>query len=489
MFTSDVLIRAERKYYLMNDKKIRGKSLVINASLNVIKQICTLAFSLITFPYVSRVLGDVSYGKYSFAASIIEYLLIFSASAGGAYAIREGARIKGDKEKIRKFSSEIFSIGCLFTATAYIVLFLLIIFWQKAYQYKDLLLILALMLLATTIGVEWIFNIFEDFKNITIRQIVVQGVGLVLTLILVHSNNDANLYAIATVVAMSGANLINFFVSRKYVKISLTKSLNLKNHIKPIMMILFYSAMITVYSNADIIMLGVMKNDSVVGAYSVSAKIYGIAKNIFIAALTVLLPRMSAYLGNNELTKMKTIINKTLNILMIGLVPAIVLIIYFAKTIILIVAGKDYLQGTESLQLLSIALLFAVISSLLTTNIMIPNRQENKITKIVTISALSNVILNYFLIPVYGASAAALTTVIAEMIVCIGAIIYTKGYIKARKVLVMGFKISLAAMVMLMILIAISALIINHIIELFVGAFVSCAVYCLCLGLLNILVS
>lgn len=251
-------------------------------------------------------------------------------------------------------------------------------------------------------------------------------------------------------------------------------------------MILFYSAMITVYSNADIIMLGVMKNDSVVGAYSVSAKIYGIAKNIFIAALTVLLPRMSAYLGNNELTKMKTIINKTLNILMIGLVPAIVLIIYFAKTIILIVAGKDYLQGTESLQLLSIALLFAVISSLLTTNIMIPNRQENKITKIVTISALSNVILNYFLIPVYGASAAALTTVIAEMIVCIGAIIYTKGYIKARKVLVMGFKISLAAMVMLMILIAISALIINHIIELFVGAFVSCAVYCLCLGLLNI---
>lgn len=285
---------------------------------------------------------------------------------------------------------------------------------------------------------------------------------------------------------MSGVNLINFFVSRKYVKISLTKSLNLKKHIKPIMMLLFYSAMITVYSNADIIMLGVMKDGSVVGAYSVAAKIYGIAKNIFIAALTVLLPRMSAYLGNNELTKMKTIINKTLNILIIGLAPTIVLIIYFAQTVILIVAGKDYLQGTESLQLLSVALLFAVISSLLTTNIMIPNRQENKITIIVTISALSNVILNHFLIPVYGASAAALTTVNAEMVVCIGAIIYTKGYIKVRKVLIMGFKISLAAVVMLMILIAISVFKINNIIELFVGAFVSCAVYCLCLGLLNI---
>ena len=69
-------------------KRKNGKSLVKNASLNVIKQICTLAFSLITFPYVSRVLGDIAYGRYSFAASIIEYLLIFSASAGGAYAIR-----------------------------------------------------------------------------------------------------------------------------------------------------------------------------------------------------------------------------------------------------------------------------------------------------------------------------------------------------------------------------------------------------------------
>ena len=148
-------------------------------------------------------------------------------------------------------------------------------------------------------------------------------------------------------------------------------------------------------------MLGVMKNDSVVGAYSVAAKIYGIAKNIFIAALTVLLPRMSNYLGNNEFSKMKIAINTTLDILLIGLSPVIVLLVFYAKPIILLVAGKDYLKGTASLQLLSIALLFAVVSSLLTTNVMIPNRQESKITIIVTISALSNIVLNYFFIPMW----------------------------------------------------------------------------------------
>lgn len=456
-----------------------------NASLNVVKQICTLAFSLITFPYVSRVLGDVSYGKYSFATSIIEYLLIFSASAGGAYAIREGARIKADKEKIKRFASELFSIGCLFTIIAYFILLFLILMWPKAYEYKDLLLILGMRILATTIGVEWIFNIFEDFKNITIRQIAVQGAGLLLTLLLVHSSNDVDLYAVATVVAMSGANLINFFISRKYVKISLTKSLNLRKHLKPMMMILFYSAMITVYSNADVIMLGVMKEDSVVGAYSVAAKIYGIAKNIFIAALTVLLPRMSAYIGNNELSKMKMVINKTLSILMIGLVPAIILLIFYAKTVILIVAGNDYIQGVVALQFLSIALLFAVISSLLTTNIMIPNRLENRITIIVTISALSNIILNLFLIPLFGSAAAALTTVIAELIVFIGASICSKEYIDYTSVFNSGLRICLASIVMIIFLNIVSYLKMNLFIEIFLGAVLSCAGYGICLYLLG----
>lgn len=463
-----------------------NKSLIKNASLNVIKQVCTLAFSLITFPYVSRVLGDASYGKYSFATSIIEYLLIFSASAGGAYAIREGARIKNNNKEITTFSSEIFSIGCLFTILAYVVLFLLFILFPRIFLYKNLLLILSLRLLATTIGVEWIFNIFEDFKNITIRQISVQIIGLILTLILVHSPNDVNLYAIATVVAMSGANLINFFVSRKYVKIKFTKKMHLKQHIRPIMLILFYSAMITIYSNADIIMLGLMTNDSVVGAYSVAAKIYGIAKNIFIAALTVLLPRMSSYLGNNDITKMKEVINKTLKILLIGLVPAIILLFYYSKVVIFIVAGNNYLQGTVPLQLLSIALLFAIISSLLTTNIMIPNRQENKITIIVTISALSNIILNYLMIPIFGASAASITTVIAEMIVCIGSIIYTKSYIEFKKLFFVISKILFASFFMLLILFIVSIFNLNGILELFIGSIIACIGYIFCIIALKI---
>ena len=45
------------------------KSLKLNALLNIIKQLCSVVFPLITIPYVSRVLGPESYGKYTFSNS------------------------------------------------------------------------------------------------------------------------------------------------------------------------------------------------------------------------------------------------------------------------------------------------------------------------------------------------------------------------------------------------------------------------------------
>lgn len=472
---------------LIKNKINSGNGLLKNASLNVIRQAFMLTFSLVTFPYVSRILGDESYGKYSFATTVIEYLLIFSGSASGIYAIREGARLKNDKNRLRAFSSEIFSIGCLFTLIAYFILNGLATFWPKLYDKKVLLYILGVRIIGTTIGVEWIFNIFEDYKNLAIRQFLVQGIGLLLTFMLVHSENDTNLYAVATAVAMSGVNFVNFFISRKYVKYKIVKSLNLKTHLKPILMMLFNSAMVTIYSNSDIIMLGIMKDDSTVGIYSVSVKVYGVVKGVFIAALSVLLPRISMYLGNNEICRLKTVINKTLNVLLVGLIPSIVLLIFYAKTVIGIIAGSDYLKGETSLQLLSIALFFALVGSLLTTNIMIPNRQESIITIIVSVSAISNIVLNFFLIPFGGANSAAFTTVIAELIVCLGAIIYSKEYIDWKNMNRLCMKVFMPTTVMITALLAIKRLKMNYIPEFIIGTVVSCVSYILCLGVIIVL--
>lgn len=464
---------------------IKNHKIASNAFLNVIKQICTLVFSLITFPYVSRILGDNNYGKYSFATAIIEYLLLFSMLGGGTYAIREGSYIRDDKKKLKIFSSQMFTIGFFSTALAYLTLIVLCIVCPNLQDYKNILFVLSFRILASFIGVEWIFIIFEDYLNITIRQIIVQTIGLILTFLLVKKSDDIIWYAVATVIAMSSANLVNFFISQKYIKVSFTKNMALSKHIKSMIMILLYSAMISIYSNSDIIILGIMTDDSTVGIYSVAAKIYGISKNIFIAALTVLLPRISYYIGTVQETKVKKIINKTLESLLVFLIPFIILLIYYSKTFIFFISGESYISGQRPLQLLSVALIFAIISSLLTTNTMIPLRKEKQITFLVIISAIANILFNIVLIPLYKANAAAVTTIIAEIIVCVGAMISSRNFIHINSLFKLCFKISICSSIMIFVLFSVSSLFKNILAEFISGTILSMTCYTLTTLLVN----
>ena len=89
----------------------KEKPLKVNMILNAVKGIMSMAFSLITFPYVSKVLGVETLGRYNFAASIISYFVLTARLGIGLYAIREGARIREDKKEINKFVNEMFSIN------------------------------------------------------------------------------------------------------------------------------------------------------------------------------------------------------------------------------------------------------------------------------------------------------------------------------------------------------------------------------------------
>ena len=106
--------------------KKKQKSIKINLIMNTIKTLMSLIFPLITFPYASRILGATGIGRVNYASSIVSYFSMFAALGISTYAVREGARIRDDKEKFSKFSREhkfvhnvyrLLCIGCFFSVT------------------------------------------------------------------------------------------------------------------------------------------------------------------------------------------------------------------------------------------------------------------------------------------------------------------------------------------------------------------------------------
>ena len=108
----------------MEKKSMRQKSITFNLIANGIKTLMSVLFPLITFPYASRILGSAGIGKVSYASSIISYFALLASLGISTYAVREGARIRDDREKFNKFSREILNINLFTTIISCILSFI-----------------------------------------------------------------------------------------------------------------------------------------------------------------------------------------------------------------------------------------------------------------------------------------------------------------------------------------------------------------------------
>lgn len=398
----------------MKGCKERKISLAANSVLYGMKGMLNVLFPLITFPYVSRVLGVENLGKYSYASSIVSYFLLFAGLGINTYAVREGAK---NKNNINEFVKQIFTINIYSTLASYFMLGISIIIFPKVYAYKQIILILSLQILFTTIGAEWLYTIYEDFFYITLRSTIVQILSLIMLYLFVKENNHVNRYAFITVVANAGSNVFSFLHVRTYCKIGLTFKPKLKKHLKPIM-ILFVNAMaITVYVSTDTTILGILCGEYAVGIYSVSAKIYKILKSVLCAAITVSIPRLCSYLGENNLREFNNLAENTYKTFLTIILPAIIGLIMLRRSIVAVLAGKDYVTADTSLMILGIALFFCLGAGFWSQCILIPMKKENIVLFTTVMSAIVNLVLNLLFIPVGQENAAAATTLISEIIV------------------------------------------------------------------------
>lgn len=398
----------------------KGISLRKNAVYNIIKTCSSVIFPLITFPYISRILLPENVGKVDFSNSIVSYFMLIATLGITTYAVRECAARKNDIKELEKKASEIYSINIIMTIIAYILLFFSIFLFKRLESYRTLILIQSLVIVMTTIGAEWINMAMEDFRYITLRTFIFQIISIVLMFTLVRNKDDYYIYAIITVISSAGAYILNVFYRRKYCKLSFTLKLNLKENMKPILVLFVMILAQNIFNNADKTMLGLMINNYEVGIYSTAVKITNIIGQVVTSILWVVMPQMSVLFQNKDYTKINSLLRKIFGFTINLGLPCIVGVIMKSSSIILIIAGKEYIQASTVLKILMIALLFRFFGGCFIGNtIMLPLKKEKYFMEACLISTVSNIVLNCFFIPWLGAGGAAITTTISEFIILI----------------------------------------------------------------------
>ncbi len=409
---------------------MRKKSLGLNAFLNGLRSVLNIIFPVITFPYVSRVLGVGEIGKYNFSNSFVQYFILIAGLGIATYAVREGAKFRGDRQKLNYFASQVFSINILSTVVSYAILFLCLLFFNKLHAYLASILIFSIQIIFTTLGTEWIYTIFEEYTYITVRSIVFKIISIIALFIFVRHQGDYLNYAAITVFSAVGSNILNYLHAKKFCSIRLTFQIEWSKHMKPIMVIFASTVATTIYLSLDTTLLGLMKNDYVVGIYSVSTKVYNIVKNLIAAVLTVTIPRFALLLGRNKVREFRKLLLQISDVLALLSIPTAVGVFMLAPQIVLILSSQKYIRAVTSLRLLCPALVFSIFSWIFTSCVLIPAKRENKVLIITVISALINLILNLLLIPSLKENAAAITTSLSEAISMALGMYYSRDIIK-----------------------------------------------------------
>lgn len=398
---------------------VKNRSLAKNAILNMLKTLMSMIFPLITYPYVTRILQVENIGKINFSGSVISYFTLLAGLGISTYAIREGAGLRQDKKKFECFSNEVFTINVISTLISYGLFLCILIAVQDLHSYIPLILIQSIGIIGPTIGVEWLYSVYEDYEYITIQSIVVQIISMILLFTFVHEKSDYIFYTGILVFSSTAAYLFNFFHSKKYIRFRIVKNPNIKKHIKSIFVIFAMSVATTIYVNSDTTMLGFMTGDYYVGLYNAATKIYTVLKSLMAACILVSLPRLSNYLALKKYKEYSSKASNILNVFLTLLLPIVTGAFMTSSQIISILAGNSFLDATLSLRLLCISLFFSIVAVYMTNVVLLPLKKEKQIMYATFASAIINLLLNFIFIPLWKQTGAAVTTVVAEAVVMI----------------------------------------------------------------------
>lgn len=375
-------------------------------------------FPLLTFPYVTRVLGVENLGICNFVDSVVNYFILFSAMGINTVGLREIATCKGDKGKLSQAFSSLLMLNALFTIAGIALLLVLTFTVKELYEYKELMFFGAFKLLFNLLLVEWFYKGLEDFKYITMRTLVVKCMYVASVFVFVRNADDYPIYYLLTVLMVGVNAVINIFHSRKYTGFGI-RGLNMGRYVKPMFTLGFYMLLTSMYTTFNVSYLGFVSGPEQVGYYTTATKLYSVIIALFTAFTGVMLPRMSSLISEGRIDEFSSLLRKSVDILMSLSIPAIIYTVIYAQEIVLLIAGPGYEGAVLPMQIVMPLIFIIGYEQILVIQALMPLKKDGVILRNSIIGAIIGIILNVLLVSKFESMGSALVWITCELVILI----------------------------------------------------------------------
>lgn len=371
--------------------------------------------------YLARSLGVEKFGSLSFFLSILSIFILLSGFGINVSTSKYVAQYNKTEKLITVLNSGIklrFIFSLFFSIIIAIFHNQLALFVGK--PELSLLFLFAAPLLFFSGVVAFLKKVFQGLHRLKYNFIInFLENGLKLVLVVIFFTFSSEIFSIinAFVLSFLITSFVGFYLLYKNFYKKYKTNYKEKSFSKDIfeysIPLLFISIGFAVAMEVDILMLGLLTTDREVGIYTVAKKIAVKLPHISIAISMGVMPLFVKF-NNDKQEKLKKIFYTVLKINTLIFFIIALVIFFFSPFFIPLIFGSQYSSSALSLQILTVYLVAYSFSILLSSFLNYQGLAKKRAVNL-SFSIFLNIVLNFALIPSYGAVGAAISTSVSYL--------------------------------------------------------------------------
>ena len=400
----------------------------------MISQIVASVCGFIWTVLMARYLGVEKYGLFGFATSLTGILAITVDLGISTHIVRH---IATDYDSAPHYLGNAIPLKSIF-AIGTIILTLIVLILMKSDELTIIVTLLFTieMIIRSFIGLfNGTFQAFEEGKYQGIANTTLHLILLIFILISIFANFGIIGIAISYILANAIVLGYMYYALKKNVTkpkfdldIEFCKKItrySLPFAVTSLLYIIYYSI--------DVVMLQNMVGSYATGIYNATYKLISVLTLFYSVYTAVIFPVMSRFFKDDE-SMLLISFEKSIKYLMMVIIPIAIATMFYSLDIIQLIYGNKYDLASSVLSILIWTVCLLFVSGACNT-LLNASHKEVAVTKIYTIAAIFNVILNLFMIPYLSYDGAAITTVLSDILIVIIQIyiIYRLGHRPNKK--------------------------------------------------------
>jgi len=409
------------------------KEILKGASWAFILKVVALIFGYISTIIIARYYGPRTVGLYNLSFSIFNIITMIALLGFPKSILRFVGEYNNDaalKDVLKKMMFLSLTVSLLLIIIFYLFAdYISVKFFhdRKLKKFIQIMLIGVPFYIISTLLIEFIrglriVKVSESLRNsISFFRLI-----LILILIFIVGYNG-----LTPAISSAGSYIILIFLTFFY-SVNIIKKLNFAkvsnvNYLKVLKISLpmfITSSIFMIMSLIDKIMLGFFTNPYDVGIYSVALKLATITSMVLVAINTIIAPKFSELYWAKDIENLKKVIRFSAKIIFFSSAPILLIYLVFPRYI-LSFFGKNFTNGYSALMLLSAGQFINSISGSVGNFLNMTDNQKI-FRNIMFISLVTNIILNYLLIPTYSYNGAAFATAFSMVMWNIISLFYIK---------------------------------------------------------------